>query len=1100
MRITQLIELPEFLNPEQARQAHIVRNMQLIMLIAAGLLGAVSLAVSLPVGRLAAILLALTALLSMAFLRWGKLMAAGYTIILALTGAMVIDMTLGQGLHDMTIMALPLVLSLASLLMPYLHYWILAVAIAGVLELVVYLELTDILVTPTSHLAIRINLLTGPLMVLAAAWMVRWLADMVAASLRQADADAARQAALAEAAQQRVNFMEALNRVGTAVLSGLDLPQVLETLYRRVMELVPADAFYTALYDEETGYLTFPIFYDEDMPVHVDPNDVRKRPGLAGEVINRKRTLYIPDLQLPEILSTYSIVHVTGEVSHTYLGVPLMIQDRVIGIMSVQSTVADAFTKEMIAFVEALGTQTAIAIENARLYSEMQDSLVRELRLNQAAHIISRSLDLDEVMANLVRLTVELVEGDVGGLALVSPDGNAISNVHDYKIPGALFNRALPKGTGLTWEVIENRKTVRLDHYEQYPRALPELVEAGVHAMMVAPLLAQQGERGTMECLGVILVGRTDPVKLFNSRDQTSLESITIQAVAAIQNAQLVEALRQRETILEQATFAAEKFLSLSDWRQGIYDVLQRLSEVTHVDRLSLYENQTQASEPMITLRYTWPPIEAQGTPEPSTAEVGISQPLQRPGWKRWYSALHKGEPFQGSMRTVEPEQADEMDRIGVHSFLSVPVYIGNTWWGEFRLEDMHNDREWPAVEIDGIKIVAGVLGAAIQRQRSEHERRESEAIYRRTISAAGAVPYQSHYDSDKFVFIGEGIANLTGYPADEMDLNLWNSLVDDAVMLGDAAGLDVDAAWELASAGKLETWRCDYLIHTREGEQRWVSDTAVELIGPNGQSTGAMGIMMDITARKKAEEVVVQLNLELEQRVRERTAELEAANKELEAFAYSVAHDLRAPLRSIDGYSKLIQEDYAKLLDEDGQGYLENTRRAAQRMGQLIDDLLLLSRVTRQEMNRTLVNLSTLSEDVISGLQRSEPARSVKVIIEPNMYVQGDENLLRLVLENLIGNAWKFTSKQKNARIELGKMINTEGTVYFVRDNGAGFDMKYANQLFKAFHRLHTEMEFVGSGVGLATVQRVIQRHGGEIWAKGSVNQGATFYFTILR
>ncbi len=167
--------------------------------------------------------------------------------------------------------------------------------------------------------------------------------------------------------------------------------------------------------------------------------------------------------------------------------------------------------------------------------------------------------------------------------------------------------------------------------------------------------------------------------------------------------------------------------------------------------------------------------------------------------------------------------------------------------------------------------------------------------------------------------------------------------------------------------------------------------------------------------------------------------------------------------------------------------------------MGQLIDDLLLLSRVTRQEMNRTLVNLSSLAQDIVTMLHQSNHDRPVDMIIEPNLYVQGDENLLRLVLENLLGNAWKFTGKQDNARIELGKIIDTDGVVYFVRDNGVGFDMKYSSQLFKAFHRLHTDMEFDGSGVGLATVQRVIQRHGGEIWAKGAVNQGATFYFTIL-
>jgi PAS domain S-box-containing protein len=236
----------------------------------------------------------------------------------------------------------------------------------------------------------------------------------------------------------------------------------------------------------------------------------------------------------------------------------------------------------------------------------------------------------------------------------------------------------------------------------------------------------------------------------------------------------------------------------------------------------------------------------------------------------------------------------------------------------------------------------------------------------------------------------------------------------------------------------------------------------------------------------------------DLEKRVAERTAELTLVNKELEAFAYSVSHDLRAPLRAIDGFSQALLEDYSGKLDETGEDYLRRVQTASRRMAQLISDLLKLSRLIREEMIREQVDLSTVASEVIADLQEAHPDRQVEVVIQPGLTVNGDSHLLRVTLENLLGNAWKFTSKQPNARIEFGcKEIDGLPT-YFVRDNGAGFDMTYAHKLFGAFQRLHAVTEFDGTGIGLATVQRIIHRHGGRIWAKSQVGQGATFYFTL--
>ncbi|MDQ1519449.1 MAG: hypothetical protein QOI55_522, partial [Actinomycetota bacterium] len=254
--------------------------------------------------------------------------------------------------------------------------------------------------------------------------------------------------------------------------------------------------------------------------------------------------------------------------------------------------------------------------------------------------------------------------------------------------------------------------------------------------------------------------------------------------------------------------------------------------------------------------------------------------------------------------------------------------------------------------------------------------------------------------------------------------------------------------------------------------------------------------------AERSAELIVTQtqlsdLNASLEDAVEERTSELQAANRELESFAYAVSHDLRAPLRAIDGFGLALVEEYGELLDGQGTDYVRRVRSATQRMGELIDDLLTLSRVTRADMHRERVDLSALAESVLARMSESAPDREVETVVAPGAAARGDARLLRIALENLLGNAWKFTGTQPAARIEFG-MTHVNGTpVYFVRDNGVGFDPQYASRLFNPFQRLHSTEEFEGNGIGLATVVRVVERHGGKVWSDGAVGRGATFFFT---
>lgn len=236
----------------------------------------------------------------------------------------------------------------------------------------------------------------------------------------------------------------------------------------------------------------------------------------------------------------------------------------------------------------------------------------------------------------------------------------------------------------------------------------------------------------------------------------------------------------------------------------------------------------------------------------------------------------------------------------------------------------------------------------------------------------------------------------------------------------------------------------------------------------------------------------------DLERRVEERTAELEAANKELEEFSYSVSHDLRAPLRSIDGFSQALLEDYGDAIDEEGLNYLTKVRRASQRMGVLIDDLLRLGRVTRKELDRQRIDLSAMMREVVESLQEHDPERKPEIVIEDGMDINADPSLTRILLDNLIGNAWKFTARKDDARIEMGRTDIDHGSSFYIRDNGVGFDMTYAHKLFKAFSRLHSMDEFKGTGIGLAIVQQVVKRHGGDVWAESREGEGTFFYFTL--
>lgn len=418
-----------------------------------------------------------------------------------------------------------------------------------------------------------------------------------------------------------------------------------------------------------------------------------------------------------------------------------------------------------------------------------------------------------------------------------------------------------------------------------------------------------------------------------------------------------------------------------------------------------------------------------------------------------------------------------------------------------------HHEEEALRVRKDGSRFWAHVVTTALRdergrlhgfakvtrditdRSQAEEVLRDSELRHRQLFENTPQPMWVYDIATLRFLAVNEAAIRMYGYTrAEFLSMTIRQIRPEEDV----PALLDTVSKVSEYDLSDRSEWR----HYTKSGE---VID--VEITSHKLQFAGRLSrliLVNDITARKRAEAQIRDLNEELERRVAERTAQLEAVNKELEAFSYSVSHDLRAPLRSIDGFSKALLEDCAPVLGQQGQDYLRRIRVSAQHMGQLIDDLLNLAKVARTELVRETIDLSTAARAIVADLQKASPQRGAHFIIAEALIANGDRRLLRLVLENLLNNAWKFTSKKSHARIEVGLADCGSDHAYFVRDNGVGFDMVYADKLFSAFQRLHSPADFPGTGVGLATVQRIIRRHGGRIWTEAAPEEGATFFFTV--
>lgn len=765
--------------------------------------------------------------------------------------------------------------------------------------------------------------------------------------------------------------------------------------------------------------------------------------------------------------------------------VPLVARGRTLGAISfVSAESGRRFGAADLSLMEELARRAALAVDSARLYRDAQEA---------AQH-------WQEAQA------LQLAQAELGLRGLAGDHPQALMDDAVHRVAGAL---GVESAAVLELPPAQRAMVVRASTGWANGGDGTAAIEAGIHSQagytldagvpVIAADLRQETrfavppqllESGAISSITVVIQGRPRPYGILaahgtRARPFGQNDISMMQGVANVLSTAIARYRSERHQAVQHAVAialaaSAEQDDTLDailaavceclDWEVGVCWLPEATGERMACSRLWQRPGHVAPEFVAVTRGSSFLP----GEGLPGRVWVG--------GQSEWTEDLATMAEFKRMQCAV---------RDGLHGAFWFPILLGGRVLGV--MEFLSREIRWPDENLLQTLLITGrQIGQFVERKRAEAALRASEERLRLALEAGRMGTWEWNIASGDVTW-SDSLEAMHGFAPGTFGGTFAAYL---SHVHPEDSPLVLSHLSEVVRQGTDHD--LEYRVIRPDGAVRWVHGTGQLVRDADGRPCWMIGVCMDVTDRKESEKQVRTLNAQLEHRVAERTAELAAALTELEAFSYSVSHDLRAPLRSIDGFSLALLEDCAGQINEQGQDYLRRIRCASQRMAQLIDVLLHLSRVTRSEMRRTAVDLSSLVRDTVAELQRNNPDRRVDVLVQDGIIVHGDEQLLRLAVENLLDNAWKFTRRRAAARVEFGAEEQVGRPVYFVRDNGAGFDMAYADKLFVAFERLHGAGEFEGVGVGLATVHRIIGRHGGQIWAQAAVDQGATFYFTL--
>lgn len=756
--------------------------------------------------------------------------------------------------------------------------------------------------------------------------------------------------------------------------------------------------------------------------------------------------------------------------------------------------------------------------ERRRVEAALREKTQYQAALHETALSILNRLELAPLFESILTRAENLVGTQHGYVDQLTPDGQTVQQVVGHGVFAKLDGTIVPVGRGVSGAVLATGKTKLVENYQEWPERIPDYALAGFQSIAAVPLYLNG------QVTGIIGLAYTDLEHKFSEAQLEILNQFAELAALAMENARLYQTVQAELTERKRAQEALLRSednlrLALNAARMGTWDWDLLANEIQLSDaaypilgldekhRVQTYADFINCSAPADRERIHKAVEKSRRNPETIFAlEHRILWPDESIHWAETKGQIYL-DPGGNPVRMT-----GTITDITVRKLAETSLRKANK---RLERDTIMLKRRSTLLEVaaEVSRAVSAILDPAvlskevvdIVRKRFGlyyvgmfliDEKREFAVLQAGTGKAGREMLKNGHkLLIGNTSMVGWSIANQRARIA--LDVGKDAVRFNNPLLPGTRSELALPLITRGQALGALSIQSYEEAAFSQEDIETFqtMADQLANAV-LNARLYGQLGKELD--ERKRAEEEVRQLNAELEERVQSRTQDLQAANRELEAFSYSVSHDLRAPLRAIDGFSHILMDDFQTTLPEDGASYLQKIRGASAQMAQLIDDLLRLSRINRAEMRFDPVNLSLLVNSVASELQSRDPNRVVTLEIAPNIQTLGDERLLRVAIENLMSNAWKFTGKTAQARIEVNQTNFDGKLVFYIRDNGVGFDMAYADKLFGAFQRLHTVEEFPGTGIGLAIVQRVIHKHGGHIWAESAPGQGATFYFTL--